>query len=154
MGDRCGFLTLGDPELHCEPEATALLWLALDRDRAAHHLDQPLADRESEPGAAKPPCRRAIDLRERSEQSRHGVARDADPGVGDRHPQHRRALRGFLAGHLQLDLSEAGELQGVAHQVGEYLAHLGRVAEDVAWHAGVDHADQLETLGVRLLAER
>ena len=46
-------LDRGDRQRHGEPERGALPLLALDADRAPHQLDEPLADREAEAGAAE-----------------------------------------------------------------------------------------------------
>ena len=56
------------PDGDREPERAAPARLALHADRAAHQLDQLLADREPQAGAAVPPRRRAVGLRERLEQ--------------------------------------------------------------------------------------
>src|SRR5262249_36531833 len=58
--------------------------LALHRNIAAHHLAEPLADREPEAGAAVFPRRRRICLGEFLEQLAHLLGGHADAGVGDR----------------------------------------------------------------------
>ena len=55
---------------------------ALDRDRPAHRLDQALADREAEPGAAEAARRRLVGLREGVEKIvAELVGRNADAGI-------------------------------------------------------------------------
>ena len=56
----------------------------LDADLAAHLLDDTLADREAEAGAAIAAVDRGVHLQEIAEQASDPVGRDADAGVGDR----------------------------------------------------------------------
>ena len=72
-----------------EPERAASTGLAVDADRPAHALDQPLADRQPQAGPAKLARRRAVGLGERLEEPCRGFRADADAGVG-----HFEAHRG------------------------------------------------------------
>src|SRR6516165_3961575 len=56
---------------------------ALDRDIAAHHLAEPLADREPKPGAAVFARRGCVGLRELLKQLAHLLRRHADAGIGN-----------------------------------------------------------------------
>src|SRR2546430_7780652 len=60
------------------PEGRALSLLALDRDRAAHQLDEPLRDGEPEARAPEAARRRGVHLAEGGEQLVHPVGRDPD----------------------------------------------------------------------------
>ena len=66
---------------------------AHDADLAAHRLDEPLADREPEPGAAEAARRRLVSLREGGEDRSDLVGRDADAGVADPHANPARFAR-------------------------------------------------------------
>src|SRR4051794_24514933 len=68
-------------ERDLEPEPAAFAGRALHPDLATHGLDQPLADRQPEAGAAINAGDRALDLAERNEQLGLLVRRYADPGV-------------------------------------------------------------------------
>ena len=70
----------GNPEAEGAAEARH----ALDRDLAAHQLDQLARDGEAEAGAAAQPGRRAVDLGEALEEMPLGRFRDADAGVAHR----------------------------------------------------------------------
>jgi hypothetical protein len=64
-------------------EGRAFPRLALDRDVAARHLTEPLADREPEAGAAVFARRRCIGLGKFLEQLAHLFRRHADAGISD-----------------------------------------------------------------------
>jgi hypothetical protein len=59
---------------------------ALAPHRAAHPFGRPFADHPAQPGAAKFPRGRRVHLRERPEQPRHALRRNADPRVA--HGEH------------------------------------------------------------------
>ena len=56
-----------------------------DANFSTHLLDDALADREAEAGAAIAAVDRGIDLQEFAEQAPDPVRRNADAGVGDGH---------------------------------------------------------------------
>jgi hypothetical protein len=66
-----------------EEELGALPDRARDADLAPHRLDEALADRQPEAGAAEAPRRRLVGLREGGEDRPDLVGRDADAGVAD-----------------------------------------------------------------------
>ena len=57
---------------------------ALGPHSAAHHLGQPLADRQAQAGATILAGRRGVNLAEGLEQAIHAVGRDADASVAHR----------------------------------------------------------------------
>src|SRR6266550_4463162 len=79
----------------------AFAGLAVDLDRAAMQLDQPLRQRQAEPNAVMLPGQVALDLPERRQCYRDLVRRHADAGVLD--PQGDAAMRRAL--DLQSDLA-------------------------------------------------
>ena len=134
-----------------EPEQAALAGLALQADRAAHRLDQRLADRQAEAAAAIVPRGRAVGLDESLEQLRLPMQWDADASIADLEPQPHRARPGAsswraVSATLPLD----GELEPVADQVDQDLAQPGRVATDHERGPGflLDH--QLQSTLARL----
>src|SRR5262249_37712096 len=120
----------GHPEGAAEPRA------ALDADAAAHLLDDPLADREPEPGAAEAPRRAGVDLEELLEQHRDLGLGDADPRVLDLRADDRRVVVDVLGGDLDEDVALARELDRVADEVDEHLAEAARVADEPRGRAG------------------
>ena len=107
-----------------EEEGRALPLLALHPDPTPVQLDQPLGDREAEPGPAELPADRDVRLPELLEDVAHLVGRDPDPGVRHREQQ-------IVALHLDPDLHVPlpGELQRIAGQVDQTLGEAFAVAE-------------------------
>ena len=81
-------------------------------------------------------------------------SRQADAGVGDRDGDLRVAVPERLRAGVQRDAPALGELDRVAEQVEQHLAHAGRIADQRVVRAGVDVHVEREALDDRLLAER
>src|SRR5262245_30977668 len=64
-----------------EPERGAAAGAVVEADAALHQLDQPLADREAEPGAALLPGGGGVGLREAAEDAAAELLRDAAAAV-------------------------------------------------------------------------
>ena len=84
---------LGARQRHGEAEGRALARRALDRERAAHALDDAARDREPEAGAAELARRAAVGLLELLEDARLRVRRDADAGVAHQEADFVRLRR-------------------------------------------------------------
>ena len=114
-----------------EEELAAAVAIAMQLDVPLHHLYQALGDGQPQAGAAEAPRSGAVCLTEGLKQFVLPLRRDADAGILDRE----------AAGHLLLILSQQldadhhltafGELDGVAHQVGQHLAEPLAVAEQM-----------------------
>ena len=114
-----------------EQERAADAGLALDPDPAAHQLDEPLADRQAQPGAAVLAGGGHVGLGERLKQLRRLFRRHADAGVAHRELELHLLADLFEQLDLQADLAVLGELDGVVDQVGEDLAEPQRVAAQI-----------------------
>jgi hypothetical protein len=140
-----GARRLGHRGQHRHLEQRALPRLAVHADRAAHQLGQPLADRQAQAGAAVLARGGRVDLRERLEQPRQVLGRDADAGI-----LHREAdtasLVHRLAVHRHEDLALVRELDGVGQQVDEDLAHARGVAHQRLGRAVLDQVGQVQVL--------
>src|SRR5262249_55145312 len=68
-------------ERHREQEGAAFARLAFDPNPAAHHLDEALADRQPQPGAAELARGRAVRLRERLEELRDLLGGHPDAAI-------------------------------------------------------------------------
>src|SRR5689334_2474760 len=68
-------------QLHREVKSRAFAQLAFHTDRAIHHLDQPPADGQAEPGTTIFARDRTVRLHKRREQLLARVRIDADTGV-------------------------------------------------------------------------
>ncbi|MEZ4453347.1 MAG: hypothetical protein R3B09_28040, partial [Nannocystaceae bacterium] len=132
----------GDGEAEGRPDAD----LALDRDLPAHRLDQALADREAEAGAAVAAGRRRVLLDEGGEEPRQRLGLDPAAGVADGALDLDLLLAAGPRGDADEDLALARELEGVADQVDERLLEPGRVAVDRHRHLGVDPIGELDPL--------
>ena len=115
-----GYHPLRLGELDVEPEARALAERALERDLAAHFLDQLADDRQTKPGTAETPGGGVVGLMKGIEELALVVGGDPDPGVANFERKQTR-LSGH-ASHGQGNLPFLGELGGVAHEVGQDLA--------------------------------
>ena len=117
---------------------------AVGRDRAAHHLDEPLADRKAQAGAAVSAGRRCVGLGEFRENLGELLGRHADAGIG-----HAHRIAGNLAwrdsGDSQCHRPALGELAGVAEEVEQHLAQAHLVA---AHGRGAQVALEREPIGI------
>ena len=116
---------LGLDERQLEVEATALAGRALDLQLAAHAADEPVADRQAEARAAELGARSRLTKRLKDRAQVLGF--DPDAGVDHVEAQPPRARP---RPNLQLDLALRRELDGVAEQVEEDLAHVPAVEDD------------------------
>src|SRR5690606_41831192 len=103
-------------------ERRAFALPALDADVAVHQLDEAFGDGEAQAAALVRPALPGGLLPELAEEVGEGVFGDADAGVayGEGDLVFRRA-------RLHRDAAAAGELDGVAHQVGRDAAQAGTV---------------------------
>src|SRR5947207_2937543 len=76
-----------------KPESTAAVDRALDADRAAVFLDDPLDDRKAQPGARAAEILRRVSAEERLEDVRDILRADADAAIFD--PHFHNALAGL-----------------------------------------------------------
>ena len=129
-----------------EPEPRALAQFALQVDLAAVQLDQPLDQRQAQPGAAEFARRRAVDLHEPLEDPVALRLVDADAGVGDRDPH-------AVVGQVRFDADAAAlgrELDGVRDQVADDRVDLFLVgAEGPQLRVAVDLQLDAALLGQR-----
>src|SRR5690348_9368808 len=88
LSGRAGIVSSGQGDR--EVERRPLVLPALRPDAAAVQLHELLADGEPKPGAAGATDHRIVELLERLEQPGQVVLTDADPGVGDAHPDDIR----------------------------------------------------------------
>ena len=147
-------------ERHREPERAAIPGLTVDADRASHHRDQPLRDREAKARTAVAPRRRAVRLRERLEDRCLLVGGDPDPRVLDGAAEDDALVGGIVRRRLRApletdhDLAVIGELQRVAGEVHQDLPQPSRIAAQARRQRLVDGADELELLAVGLDRQR
>src|SRR3954451_4654072 len=99
-----------------EPESGAAAGAVLEADAPAHHLDQALADGETEAGAALLPRGRGVGLVEAAEHARAERFRDTGPEVVHADAQGPAVFLGRNLHHLAL----RGELGGVREEVGHH----------------------------------
>ncbi|MCY1520765.1 hypothetical protein D9M68_555520 [compost metagenome] len=118
-------------------------------DLPTHHLDQVLADHQSEAGASVDAGGGCVALGEGLEQVGQALGRDADAGVGDAETQLGRRLR-LVQPAAQFDLAVLGELEGVGQQVEQDLAQADHVADHGLGHFGRDLDGQMQAFLLRL----
>ena len=70
----------------------------------------------------------------------------ADTGVAHLEAQFQPAQLALAAAHCDADLALAGELDGIADQVGDHLAQAQRVADQLSRHLGRDLEQEFESL--------
>src|SRR5713101_8445710 len=104
-------------------ERGPLVLAALRPDATAVQLDELLADRESEPGTAGAAGDGVVELLERLEQVGEVVVADADPRVGDAHPDRVR-----LGHDADEDPPLGGKLDRVGQQIEQDLLDLRAIA--------------------------
>lgn len=115
----------------CKPEARSLSGAALGSHRASHQPRQLAGNRQPQPGSSIPACGGSVGLGELAEDVLELAFRDADPGVLDREPEPRFPAALVLALHIEQHMAFLGELDRIAHEIGENLADAARIADDV-----------------------
>src|SRR5690606_21792146 len=81
-----------------------------------------------------------------AEQSLLLLLVESRTGIADGQPHPRRLQRR----RLQANAAALGELDRVAEQVEQYLAHAAGIAQDPAWHVGGEVFMELQSALVRL----
>ncbi len=114
---------------------------------AAHEIDQALADRKAEAGAAEHARRRRVGLRERTEQLGRDVGCDADAAVAHREHDFVMIARLRAPGHLDVHAAALGELDRVADEIGQHLAQPHRIAAHGEAHVRIDRDREAQALG-------
>src|SRR5262249_42892545 len=153
-GERLGtrlLLRVHRREWHLDPEQAALAEPALHADLAVEQLDQVLADRQAQTGAAEAARGGRVGLRERAEQPGDLLGRDADAGVLDLEAQPRTA-RARPRRRAQHHLARVGELERVAEQVHQDLAQPALVVLDELRQERIALDGEAQALGVRAQA--
>jgi hypothetical protein len=90
-----------------------------------------------------------IGLTERLEQTRLIAFRNPDPGIVDLNFDLYAGVADGALFDQNIDIAMFGELDGIAHQVGDDLLQAQRVANDVIRHIVFDVQRQLQPLIVR-----
>ncbi len=136
-----------------EPEAAPAARLTAHSELTPHHGDELLGDCEAEAGPPVLARERAVGLGERGEKL--GLLRlgNADSGVLDFEAELHLSLGDRLGLDSNDDVAVLGELDGVAHDVGEDLAQAVPIADREVGHAATDLHRQLEPLGLSLRRE-
>jgi hypothetical protein len=123
-------------------------------DASAHQFGQAANDRQAKTGPAIAAGRRAVALGKGLEQAGHLRLRHADTAVGDRQDEAHASVDGRLASDGDADLADFGELDGVADQVEQDLAHARGIAVQQVRRRLVDHGDDRQSLAVGLDRQR
>ena len=134
-------------ERNLEREHRALTGRAGQGDLALHHLHQLSGDRQAQAGAAVAPRGRAVGLGKGAEHAGMQGLVDADAGVPDLEAQARLLRIRVHQADANDDLTAVGELDRVAHQIGEDLAHAHGVALEFGRQIMRQHADHLQAFG-------
>ncbi len=111
-----------------EPEIGPVPRRGADPDAPVHQVDDALADRQPQSGAAVDAGGGRVGLAERLEQSRLHRRFDADAAVDHLEAQQMLVAALALATHPQADAAALGELDRVHQQVAQHLAQSHRVA--------------------------
>src|ERR1700730_18310840 len=128
-----------------EAEHRTLLQRTLQRDLAAHALDDASGDGEPEPGAAVMSRERAVALLELAEDALMRIGADARTGVLD--GEAHASDIGALDAHRNAPFF--GELHGIAGEIKQYLAQPRRIADYALRQVVVEIGCDLDTLRLR-----
>ena len=129
----------GERDRHFEGRAEPQL--ALQRDAAAHALDDALGDAEPQAGAAIAARNAVVGLLEFAEDPLARFRRDADAGVADQEADFVGPDAGF---DDQRHAAGRGELDGVAGEIEQHLAQPRGVADHFQRQPLVDIGGDLE----------
>ena len=145
---------VGVHEGHCDGKDRALPLLALDLDRAVHHLHDTLRDGQAEPGAAVSVGGGGVLLGKGIEDTRQEFRTHADTGIRDGKAQGGLAVivRGPLHGQLH-PAALRREFHRIAQDIDQDLAQFHGVADVIIVDLGFDMALVVQTLLTALAAE-
>ena len=129
-----------------EPEGGTLAGAGLQADLAVHQVDDALADDQPQAGAAIQPGGGCVGLGEGVEQPLLLRGVDADAGVAYLEAQQVLGFGFAQPLHAQLHAAALGELDGVDHQVAQYLAQPGGVATHRQAHRRIQRQAHLQAL--------
>ncbi len=101
---------------------------AVDADGSSHHLDQLLADRQAEPGAAVLARGGSVGLHEGREQRRDLIRPYPDSRIGDGEAKGCRAVLLPFERRIQRHFSPFSELDGIGGKIGQHLAQAVGIA--------------------------
>ncbi len=119
---------LGDRHRDLEPEGRTFVDPADDPDLASLRLDDPLADGQTEAGAAVLARDRGVALGEAAKDGVDHLGRHADALIAHGDAQAPAVAIGALP-ELDLDLASGGELDGVRDEIEQHLPQPCPVAE-------------------------
>ncbi len=135
-------------QAQADPEFRTFTRCAVDADLAAHLFDQAFGNHQPQAGAARLSGQRVIGLAEGLEQGAHVLVRQTDAGVLNADAQLHAVFMLFFEHGPGDDGAFAGELDRVAHKVGENLLESQRIAYQRQWRIAINQAHQLKLFGV------
>src|SRR5262249_37611289 len=123
-------------------------------DLSAHHVHQPLTDRQAKAGAAELARCRAVGLCERSKESQLYIWCNANAGVTHLATYDRLSRSVLIQTITNNDFTALGKFDSVTCQIEEDLSQAPRVAAQPARRLGFNLADQFQSLNAGLLGEK
>ena len=141
-------IVAGLGQAEADPEFRTLSRRAVDADLSAHLFDQALGNHQPQTGATRLPRQRIVGLTEGLEQRAYVLVRQTDAGVLNTDAQLHTVFVFVFEHGPGDDGAFAGELDRVAHEVGEDLLEPQRIAHQRQRCVAVDQAHQFQLLGV------
>ena len=135
-------------QLHRKPECAAFSRGALHANCPSHELDQAFRNRQPKTRPTIFACGRAVGLRKGLEQLGLHVAWDANTRVGDRHVEEGIVGRFFCQGDMDHHLAALGELDRIAHKIGQHLAHAPWVPTHPGGKARIQETGEIQPFTV------
>ena len=139
-------LIVGDFQFGGEVKRRTTTGFAFDPDLAVHHFHELSRDRQAQPRAAEPSCRRGFGLLERTENLDQLVGGNSDPRVADREMQPGPFGGDRLDIEVHKNFAGFGELHGVPEQIDEYLLNAAGITEQMVGDFWRDATDDLQSL--------
>ncbi len=151
---RWGWGGVNPLQRHLQAHLGANIFQALDGQAAAHHFAQAAADGQAQAGTGTGALAVRVGLDERIEQALQVVGMDADATVAHFQFQHcGRGVAVILQTDSNTDLAMLGELDGIAHQVGQHLFETQGIEQCVAACGGCNPYLQSKAFLARLPLE-
>ena len=126
----------------------------MEGDIASHLFHQLLGDHQTQARSAVPTGNARIGLAERLEQTRLIALRNADAGIPDLNFNLDFIITERPFFDQNVDVAALGELNRVAHQIGDDLLQAQRVANDVIRYVIFDIERQFQPLIMRGVGEK
>ncbi len=138
-----------DADRGFKKEGGALPRRAFQADLAAHELNQPLGNHQTQTGATITAGGRGIGLLKGGEQTRGLFGTKPDTGVFDVEGKAAGGVGQATGAHAYHHVAAGGEFKGIAAQIDQHLSQAQGITDQPVRHVGIKQVVELQPLLLR-----